>query len=353
MTDETMTHAEADVEVPNPAPIESDEDNSDETDLSGADGEEELESLTGSADGGDPDGAGEGDEDPGGEGDRDPDEDNGPELTSVEVTINGEKRSYDVPKELGETFNNMNRDYSVKTQALADERKGLESQQQQVIQYSELLRTESEAYADIKLIGQQLNDTHQKLSEMSQTDWEKLEIDDPVAANSGRWELQNLRNAAMELQNQLHNRKAHLDQTLAGKSAAAEQDFANRAQETKAFAEKEISGWSDQRDRELLDFAANVIGMSQGAIKANLNPKFVQFLDFAEKGYRLQNSANTAKPGGSRQTKSRGKPGAQQTQTQPNVTPTEKVSAKAGKTRVTKDPSKMSPAEYRKWRTGK
>ena len=338
MSDETMDYAESDVEVQD-APIETGDDNLDPTDLS------DDESYAEDDDFSDDDAGVDGDEGDDGE-DSDPDEESGLELTEVEVVIDGEKKKYSVPKEIGDTFTNMNRDYTTKTQALAEKAKALEARDQQVITYAETLRKESEAIANIKGLHQQLTSDQQRLQELSQTDWDALEQEDFIAANQKWREFTALQTAVHEKRAAIQAQKANLDQTIQQRTADADNDFRARAQQAWSYAEQNIKGWSSERDAELLTFLRDR-GISDAAIKANMNVQFLELVDLAEKGHRLQNTGTKQKQQGSRKTRPAVK------QEDPSVEalkPTAKVGAKGGKTTNRKDPNKMTPGEDRKWR---
>lgn len=235
----------------------------------------------------------------------------------VEIELNGKK--YAVPAELKDGYL-MQADYTRKTQEVAAERKSAETLKEQAAAIYQSSQQYIEAKAAVLVIEDQLK-------QYENLDWNRLEQDDPMGAMSHWRQFQTLKEKHQQGAQYLQNADNQ-------RSADAEQDIANRLQETRTFAEAKIPGWTPEVDVKVVNFATSELGFNIEQIKASINPAIYKTLHLAWLGSQaLQKQQTAPRPA---------------SVTQPLRT----VSAKAAP-QVTKDPAEMSMAEYDKWASSK
>lgn len=265
---------------------------------------EEVQSDDGfEADADDPDDdADEGDE---------PDAVAAPEMT--EIDFNGKK--YQVPAELKDGFL-MQADYTRKTQGLAEEKRQIEARAQEIDAMRNVAQEEMNARAS--LIG-----INQRLQQYQNVDWNAWQDDDPIAAQKGYIEYQQLERQAGQIGQYLQN--AEMQRTEMTK-----QDTAKRLQETRAFAEKEIPGWTPEIDAKVTEFATKELGFPVETLIGAYSPPVYRALHLAWIGSQAIKNGAGKRPAPT------------------PIKPLQTVSSKTSGT-TTKDPANMSMDEYAKW----
>lgn len=234
----------------------------------------------------------------------------GAEPDMVEIELNGKK--YNVPSELKDGYL-MHADYTRKTQEVAEVRKAAERQQEEATALFQSSQEFIQANAALMNLDNQLE-------QYANVDWNKLEQEDPMAAMSHWRQFQ-------QLQGQRSQVAQYLEKTHNERNAKAEQEIANRLQETRQFAEKDIPGWNEAIDAEIVRFAESV-GFSRDQLRAALNPQIYRMMHLAWVGSQvLQKQQATPK------------------QTAIAQKPLKTVSAKASPA-VTREPEDMSMSEY-------
>lgn len=226
-------------------------------------------------------------------------------------------KTYKVPKEL-EGHLLRQADYTRKTQAVAEKDREADTK---LAQASRNLSMSEEV---IEARAYKLN-LEQQLAQYQSVDWQQLEAEDPLGATSHWRQYQQLRDA-------YGNVASFLDQKQSEWTAQAEQETAIRLQETAAFAQREIPGWSPEMDGKITEFAEKQLGFTRDMLKQAYNPQVYRTLFYAMRGFAsLQKQATAPKPAA------------------PSAKPLRKVSG-SGSVPVSKSPEDMSPAEYAAWR---
>lgn len=285
--------------------------NETEVDTDTSDDEEDDEQVTDTNDAEDDD-AEAGDDEPSEDDAGEDEEEDSNEASMIDIELDGE--TFRIPEKLKDKFM-MQSDYTRKTQTVAEEKKALEARALEVEQAYNTSQEELTARAT--LIG-----INQRLEEYNKVDWNAWQDDDPIAAQKGYIEYQQLRDKAGQVGGYLQN--AEQDRT-----EKMQQNTAKRLQETRLFAEKEIKGWTPEVDAKIIGFAKADLGFSEDELVRAINPQIYKTMHLAWIGSQTLAKSQTAKPA-------------------PKITtlkPTAKVSAKGGAP-ARKSLSDMSMEEY-------
>lgn len=228
---------------------------------------------------------------------------------SEEIEFNSQ--SYKLPKEIAEAVKGMQKDYTVKTQTLAEQRRELEAQAQ--FQQESL-----KEYTQVMALNE-------RLAEFDQVDWNALVDSDPQLAQK----LSLQRDAIKSKRDELSN---GLTQKYQAKRLEAQLSEAKQIEEAEREIRRVIKDWSPDLDSKMQDFAVKRYGFPAEYVRNyKQDPKVAKLLHDAFIGQQIIQK-NTEKP---------------KVITQAKPVPT--VSAKGGA--VKKSPAEMSAAEYRKWRS--
>ena len=223
------------------------------------------------------------------QGDLQPDEQE--EDDSEEVEIEG--KSYRVPKELKDMVL-MHKDYTQKTQAVADQRRAVEEQAQALETRQRLMSQTFEKAVDFKA-------TQDKLSQYEQIDWQSLTDQDPVQAQKLFFAFQQLQREAQAKYNAYQKASTDSEQLTQQQRqqqlAQAEQDLKVRlpdfgpqlaekivknAKDSYGFTAQELEGLTDARHVEVLHDA-----MKWRALQAE-KPKAMKAVADAPKAIKPQ-----------------------------------------------------------------
>lgn len=210
----------------------------------------------------------------------------------------------------------MQRDYTQKTQTLADERRALEA--------------ERETHQQSAKMGEQMQqERHQlfmvdsRLKQLAQVNLQQLSAQNPDAATQLRDEFMRLQAARPALVDSIRGKESHLQQ-------AEQRSNATLAQKALDYLSRELKDWSPEKDRELESYAKgeglDTQQLSQYMLR---NPQIMRVLNKASQYDKLM----------------------KQRATKPAPKPPEPASRVGGAAATTtKTPSDMSTAEYAEWR---
>jgi hypothetical protein len=192
-----------------------------------------------------------------------------PALEMVEVEINGKKHK--IPAELKDNFL-MHADYTRKRQADAEQARAVEARAAEVEAQYNVSQEVLEARAALMVHDNQLK-------QFENLNWQQLENEDPVGAMSAWRQFQQLKETR-------GNIAGYLNEQQTTRSAQAEQATANRLRETRAFAEKEIPGWSPDVDTKITEFAEKQLGYSRETLLGAYTPAVYRTLHLAWLGHQ-------------------------------------------------------------------
>ena len=240
----------------------------------------------------------------------------GEEIETAVIEIDGQQ--YEVPKEL-EAGYMKNKDYTQKTQQLADERKQVDRLREQVEQSAQVSEAELNARADLISVDRQLK-------QFEAVDWDTLYDEDPIAAGKQFAKFQQLQGHRTQITD-------FLGRAGQERTHQTQQETAKRFEETRTYALKEIKGWSPDMDTAITKHAVDELGFSTDQLAQALNPQVYKLLHNSWQWSNAQTKAAAAKL-----KKAPGK----------TVKPLRTVSSKTNAP-AHKDPADMSMDEYAKW----
>lgn len=242
-----------------------------------------------------------------------------PEDDTDEIEKDGEK--YRIPKALKDNFL-MHKDYTFKTQALAEEKQKVATTLQHVETALQQARTVSneEVQAAARIIS-----IDNQLAEFQQIDWQTWNQTNPQAAQAAFMEytgVKDARQAAVNAYGQAVQQRTAAEQLAQQqRTELAKQETENRIRQAQAELARDIPGWNQDKADALLNFGRNHYGFTKQELESFDDPRIVRALNDA-----LSHVQAT--------TKSKA---AQKVQTQQKVTPAAKVTGAAAPIRPLDD----------------
>lgn len=235
-----------------------------------------------------------------------------------EIEVDGKK--FVLPKSAAEKLKAerlMQADYTRKTQEVAEQRRAIEQQAQQIQQQAKFQQEYIAEVAKVTAIDE-------RLAEYAKVNLSDYIESDPVAVMKAQEEIRKLQMQRAEVVNNL-NQKQQMQ------AMEQQQTTAKQLQQASEYLAREISGWSDQRSNELRAYAIS-LGVPEQAIP-NLVlqiPAIAKAFDKANQFDKLVKD-RTTKP-----------------KQDASTPPPTRITAKSGGAQ--KDPDKMSSDEWLKWR---
>lgn len=225
----------------------------------------------------------------GDEADEGSDEDTQTDPWAGYVDFEYEGQTFKVPEALKDGYY-RNKDYTQGKQALAEEKRAIEAQKEQLTRASQV----SEQELNLKI---ELNGVVSQLQRYDQVDWDAFEQQDPLAAQSEFRKYQQLQQTANRKYGELQNAQTERTQIV-------ERSIANRIAETTDFAYKNIPGMSPELDTKITEHAIKKLGYDPDTLKKSYNPQIYKTLFLAYLGSQtLENRSKPAAPKPAAQTK--------------------------------------------------
>lgn len=206
----------------------------------------------------DAEGADESDESPDEDTDEAEDEAD-PELIDVEF----EGKQYKVPPELKDALL-MRKDYTTKTQEVAEQRKQLEVERTQFHQSAALQQQMIGDYA-------QLTNLDNQIKAYDNVDWMGLINQSPEEAQKHQVYLTQLTNQRNQLVQQIQNKQAHVQQM----TLAQQQELVQKGSEQLA---RDIPGWGKDMQSALSKTGVDVYGFRPDEMSNVIDPRMVKVL---------------------------------------------------------------------------
>lgn len=239
------------------------------------------------------------------------------EQTEEDEEIEVDGRKFALPKSAAEKLKAerlMHADYTRKTQEVAETRKAVEAEREQLKQTAEQQQKYLHEVAEVVAIDRQLAE-YQKL------DWQALSDQDPVGAQKLHFQYQ-------ALQQQRQTAVQAVTQKQQQALAEQQQNLAKQVHEADAYFKREIPGWSDERSTRLQQFAVEQgLPADKLAMAVIQNPALAKVLHKAELFDQMEK-------------KQRAKPNT------PAQAPAPVTRVGASRATAAKDPAKMSDSEW-------
>lgn len=227
---------------------------------------------------------------------------------SEEIEFN--QKQYKLPKDIAVAVKDMQKDYTIKTQSLAEQRKTFESQAQ-------FHQAHIQEIAEVVALNKQLE-------EFKKVDLFALSEQDPVKAQ----QLMFYKSGLEEQRNMLAQSISQKEQNLA---LEKQQEIAKRIEESESVLRRDIKDWSHELESNLQQFAVSKLGFDINDVKSSkADPRLYKLLHLAYVGNQIIQK-QPAKPKIVQQAK-------------PVTT------LKSGGDKSLRNPKDMSQAEYAKWR---
>ncbi|WP_313195859.1 hypothetical protein [Shinella zoogloeoides] len=185
------------------------------------------------------------------------------------VDVEYEGKVHRLPQELKDALL-RNADYTRKTQEVAEQRRAVEARQAEINAAYDVSQEVLQARAAILNIDG-------ALKQYEGVNWNQLENEDPVAAMTHWRQFQ-------QLQQQRGQVAQYLDKTQADLSEKATQAVEARLRETRAFAERELKGWTPELDNKITEFATKELGFSVEDLRNQYTPQVYRTLYLAHIG---------------------------------------------------------------------
>lgn len=203
-----------------------------------------------------------------------------PEPEEAEIEFNG--KQYKIHPDLRDGFL-MRADYSKKTAEVADLRKAAEARQAEA---------EAAYSTSQEVLGARasLLNIDGALKQYENVNWQQFEAEDPLSAMSHWRTFQQLKEQRGEV-------AQYLDKTQHELSEKVAQDTDKRLRETRAFAEKELKGWTPELDNKITEFATKELGFTPETLRGAYTPQIYKTVYLAHIGHlALQKQTAAPKP---------------------------------------------------------
>lgn len=174
----------------------------------------------------------------------------------------------------------MQADYTRKTQEVAEQRKAMEAQREQVAQQMKMAQEFAEEIGAVKAIDM-------RLAQLGQVNWDQLEQTDPVQAMSLQRQMRDLQAARAQVANQITTKQQQ-------RALTEQQEIAKQVQEAAAVLQREIKGWGPEKEQQVTDFTLS-LGFTHQQIRGITDPRLVKVLHDAMVLNQLRSKAQ-AKP---------------------------------------------------------
>ena len=226
-----------------------------------------------------------------------------------EIEVDGEKVSMETIREwkLGAM---RQADYTRKTQAVAEQRKALESEINSVSEFAGFYDTLAESF----------------VQGFDQVNWNQLRVEQPEKYQQLRQALSVRQNEAEFVRQKAEAFKSHITQ-------AKEQIRNEQIEMARQALPNMIPGWGEETYSKILDFAVRERGYSQEEAAEIIDPRRIRDL---YDSMRLHAASQKVKQPANQKPKPRPKPGVQPAQQRPDIRPDGKM--RAAYARLQKNP---------------
>ena len=210
----------------------------------------------------------------------DEDSEEQPEAVEDLQTVEFDGKEYNIPPELKEAFL-KNKDYTTKTQEIAEQRKDLDADRTRFQEAIQLQTAHTEAYTQLGVIDQQL-------TQFNEIDWNTWATQDPNAAQQAQIQLNQLREQRQQATDRLSSLQTESQQKAHTETARVVE--ANRSK-----VEKIVPNWNADTERAVFDFGVKSGLNEQQLAGTNYDPVLINILNKARLFDELQQKQTVKK----------------------------------------------------------
>lgn len=192
-------------------------------------------------------------------------------------------KTYKVPKDLkGHLL--RNKDYTQKTQELAEQRRAFEAERVKA-------RENDEAIEEARFAHRSVQSRLSDLQALSPEDWDQIRILDQ---RNGTSNYDRLQREFLTLPRQAEEAKRALDQKVSEARDAQQQQLAQQVAQGQAILARDIPGWGPELGAKLVDFVKSEYGVTEEKHgQAFMDPALVKLAYAAFKAKEAQQKAKT------------------------------------------------------------
>lgn len=214
---------------------------------------------------------------------------------SETVKVEYDGAEFEVPKALEKAIMQQ-RDYTQKTQAIADERRSISEIKQATAAVGKLTHDELEATVQLTTAQKQYQGISKALDQYSNVDWAAWEMRDYEDFKRGENQYRQLQGQERTARAQVEQLTGLIRETGTKRQQAAQEELTKRTKAISQFAEKSIPGWNAELDSKIGEFAKSELQVDDVWMAQNLTPQVYRTAWLAYVGHQSLNKANQAKP---------------------------------------------------------
>lgn len=183
--------------------------------------------------------------------------------------IEHEGSKYSIPKALKPALM-FQADYTRKTQELADQRRAFEADR---VRYTQASQEHIQSMAKLVAMDEQLD-------ALNKVDWRAFTAEDPIQAQQTWMQFSQMKDARQQLAVQLQQQEQQ-------RALGEQQEIAKRIEESRAVLARDIKGWSQQTEDQVVKFLGETYGFSTHDIARAYAPPVMKMAYDAWMGQEL------------------------------------------------------------------
>tara|TARA_R100001594_G_scaffold150565_1_gene212393 strand:- start:1959 stop:2876 length:918 start_codon:yes stop_codon:yes gene_type:complete len=202
------------------------------------------------------------------------------EAVSDTETVEFEGKEYNVPQELKDALL-RNKDYTIKTQEVAEQRKELEADRDRFQEALQLQTAHTQTYTELGVIDQQL-------AQFNEIDWEQWRQTDPNATQQAQIQLNQLREQRTQTVDKLNSLQTETQQKH-------QAEIARVVEQNRAKVEKSVPNWNQDTEKAVFDYGIKR-GLTENQLaNTNYDPVLIGILNDARLFDELKQKQNVKK----------------------------------------------------------
>jgi len=202
------------------------------------------------------------------------------EAVSDTETVEFEGKEYNVPQELKDALL-RNKDYTIKTQEVAEQRKELDADRDRFQEALQLQTAHTQTYTELGVIDQQL-------AQLKEIDWEQWRQTDPNATQQAQIQLNQLREQRTQTVDKLNSLQTETQQKHQAETARV-------VEQNRAKVEKSVPNWNQDTEKAVFDYGIKR-GLTENQLaNTNYDPVLIGILNDARLFDELKQKQNVKK----------------------------------------------------------